>query len=579
MKTHNKNYYACDFETSVENEKTWVWSFGVSKLYQNKVDIGTSIEEFMNWALDGKSKTLYFHNLKFDGKFIMYYLLSNGYKQVKEYPKQKEFSALVDDMGNFYSMRIPYIYKNRNRYCTILDSYKLFPSSIENLAKAYDLGIEKEKMDYDKVRYSNSEISEEDKKYLQHDVIILRKVLEIGINNGFTKTTIASNALNYYKNFLLSLDVNFTDLFPEITNEQFEYMQHAYKGGCSMVNKKYRNKIVKTHSYDVNSMYPWVLREKALPIGKPIFFTGQYQKDEKYNLYIQHIKCEFYLKENSVPTIQVKNTWNFMGNEWIENSNTIIDLYLTNIDLELFFDNYDVYNLEYIDGYKFVGFQGCFNNYIDHFYDIKCNSTDKAMKNIAKLYLNSLYGKFGSKPVKKSVLFHIEDKRIKSQEIYESETKTIYLPIAIFVTSYARQKLFTNIKKVLPIFIYCDTDSIHTTEKTDLLEQDSKKLGYFKYEYSGTGKYIKQKTYIVKYDKEYIKKDENGENITTKICCAGLNQKLVDVNSVNFDDFAEGKTFEKMCAINVEGGVALVIREHKITSPIYTEHTDLYSGV
>ena len=575
----DKLIYACDFETSYENGNSWVWSFGYSKLGQEKVTLGNNINQFMDFALSGNSKKLYFHNLKYDGKFIMYWLFKNGYKQVKEIKGKKQFTALIDDMGMFYSITVPYKYGNRNKKATFLDSLKLFPNSLRQLAKNYHLDTQKGELDYEKIRYENHIITDEEKVYLEKDVIILRKLLEIAQNNGMGKMTIASNAIDYFKTQLFSkFNVTFDYIFPIINETTFDYLQKGYKGGCSMVNKKYRNQITTTNSYDVNSMYPYILHDKELPYGIPVFFKGKYQQNDTFPLYVQRIRCEFYLKPNFPPTIQVKNTYGFLGNEWVENSNQIIELTLTNVDLEIFLKHYDVYHLEYLDGYMFASSNKIFASYIDHWYTIKSTSSNPSEIAIAKLYLNSLYGKFGAKPHKNSIILGLDPMQIMhTTDTFVSTCKTVYIPVAMFVTAYARAYLLENIAKVFDDFLYCDTDSIHLRTKTDLLPIDNKKLGYFKFEYSGTARYIKQKTYIVKYDKEFIKIDDEGNEITTKICCAGLNQDFIKNKGleIGLEDFVEGATFPKLRSCNVKGGVALVECEHKITPAKYTSHTNL----
>lgn len=143
------------------------------------------------------------------------------------------------------------------------------------------------------------------------------------------------------------------------------------------------------------------MREKKLPFGEPIFFNGEYKKDKVYDLYIQMITCRFELKENKIPTIQIKNNRSFFrSNEYLENSkNEIVCLVLTNIDLELFFEQYNVYDLEYVCGWKFKSIQGIFNKYIDKWIEKKINATiegNKGQRTLAKLMLNSLYGKFAT---------------------------------------------------------------------------------------------------------------------------------------------------------------------------------------
>ena len=79
------------------------------------------------------------------------------------------------------------------------------------------------------------------------------------------------------------------------------------------------------------------------------------------------ITCRFKLKKGKIPTIQIKNDrFHFVGNEYLENSgDEDVVLCLTCIDLELFFEQYDVYSLQYISGWKFKSINGLFTNYID----------------------------------------------------------------------------------------------------------------------------------------------------------------------------------------------------------------------
>ena len=115
------------------------------------------------------------------------------------------------------------------------------------------------------------------------------------------------------------------------------------------MNKIYKEKEVGSGIVlDVNSLYPSIMYEKILPFGEGVFFEGKYKEDKKYPLYIQSITCSFELKKDKIPTIQLKAKdykWEFLPNEYVESShNKIINLVLTNIDLKLFFEQYDVYD-------------------------------------------------------------------------------------------------------------------------------------------------------------------------------------------------------------------------------------------
>lgn len=149
-----------------------------------------------------------------------------------------------------------------------------------------------------------------------------------------------------------------------------------------------------------------VLYEKPMPFGDPIFFEGQYIQDDAFPLYIQMLTCSFEIKENKIPTIQIKNTLSFLETEYLTSSNNeIVTLTLTNVDLKLFFEQYNVYELKYRCGWKFKSIKGMFTEYIDKWMKRKIEAgkqKNKAQRTMAKLQLNSLYGKFATKIKTKS---------------------------------------------------------------------------------------------------------------------------------------------------------------------------------
>ena len=113
------------------------------------------------------------------------------------------------------------------------------------------------------------------------------------------------------------------------------------------------------------------------------------------------LTCSFEIKENMIPTIQIKKNLSFLENEYLESSNNKeVCLVLTNVDLELFLKHYNVYEIKYKCGWKFKSMNGIFTEYIDKWITRKNEATiskNKGQRTLAKLMLNSLYGKFASK--------------------------------------------------------------------------------------------------------------------------------------------------------------------------------------
>lgn len=243
------------------------------------------------------------------------------------------------------------------------------------------------------------------------------------------------------------------------------------------------------------------MRYETLAFGKGIYFKGKYELNHIYPLYIQTIRCRFKIKKNKIPTIQIKEkNFFFQSNEYIEDSKgESFLLTLTSIDLEMFFNHYDVEDLEYIDGFMFRGIQGLFDKYIDYWIEKKIEAGkegNKGKRTIAKLQLNSLYGKFAKSTIIKSKYPIIGSDGLIHFTMSEAVQKNgIYIPIACFITAYARKKTIETSQKIKEysinkynkdMYIYSDTDSIKTTlpveELSQFCEIDDYKLGAWKNE-------------------------------------------------------------------------------------------------
>ena len=188
------------------------------------------------------------------------------------------------------------------------------------------------------------------------------------------------------------------------------------------------------------------------------------------NQYQINLFCSFKIKKNKTPTIQLKSSNYFLENEYVESSNGEIEkLTLSCIDLKLFFEQYDVYDLKYICGWKFKSTLHIFDEYIDYWINIKNKATiehNKGMRTLAKLELNSLYGKFATsmKSVKKEP--YLLDDVVKYKNLEEEEKKGLYIPIGIFITAYARDLTIRTSQKIKEysinkynkdMYIYSDT--------------------------------------------------------------------------------------------------------------------------
>ena len=98
--------YVADFETTTNSENCHVWGWAMCEVEDlNNVYIGTNIDSFMELCEDFVDNVkVYFHNLKFDGQFIISWLFENGFKHVAD-PRDRAsntFTTMISDKGLYY---------------------------------------------------------------------------------------------------------------------------------------------------------------------------------------------------------------------------------------------------------------------------------------------------------------------------------------------------------------------------------------------------------------------------------------------------------------------------------------------
>lgn len=581
IKEENRKRYTADFETLTLTPEqidagahTYVWAWALCDCKNpDNVEFGTEIITFFAkiFSLDNWS-VVYFHNEKFDGSFILNYLLKNGYKQwtgKKEDMPDKSFICLTTGMGVFYSMTI----RNNKHYVEITDSLKKLPFTVEKIAKDLKLPIQKGHIDYDAYRAEGGTLSETDKIYIQYDVQIVAIALQkMYFDNGLYGMTIGADCMKYYKD----ITKQFGYYYPQLDPKEDQFARFAYRGGYCYLNPKYKNVLINQVGcvYDKNSMYPSQMGTSSIsnkcynnryPVGKGIYYVGQYIYDNTYNLYIQHIRCAFKVKPGHVPTIQLKNNLLFNQNEYVTDSNDEIqDLYLTSVDLEIFLKHYKPYLYEegdglidYVDGYKYQSVIGLFDKYIKFWYDKKEEATksgNRFLRQLSKNFLNNLYGKFSTNPNSSYLVFNIGDKGQLVRNAEEDTKDTIYIPVGAFITAYARKDLLNAIQCNYDRFIYADTDSIHLIgdQPAKGIPIDPVKLGCWDRETDWTAaKFLRQKT--------YAECTQDGWQFK----CAGL-PKPNDILTI--EQFYPGSVIKnaKLMSKQVPGGIVLVPTDFEI---------------
>lgn len=626
-----------DFETTVYEgqEDTEVWASAIVELFTEDVKIHNSINETFAYLVSLNTNIIiYYHNLKFDGAFWLDFLIiqlgfmqafkSTGDKPLDLAPcpdyemPNKSVKYSIGDMGQFYSITI----RVKDKFIIIRDSLKLLPFSVRKIGKSFGTVHKKLEMEYEGFRFAGCEITEKEKKYIANDVLVVKEALEILLKEGHDKTTIGSCCLQEFK---LGYDKEqWFSLFPDLRQnvipkdifgeENAEaYIRHAYKGGwCYVVKGKQEKHYMTTGTTaDVNSLYPSMMTSESgneYPVGNPVFWNGNFIPEEatkSHRYYFIRIKTRFNIKRNRLPCIQIKGSIFYKGTEWLETSkcealknkvgledryDNQVTLTLTQTDYQLIQEQYNLYDFEILDGCWFYTSGNLFDEYIDKYRKIKMENKG-AKRELAKLFLNNLYGKMATAPENWfKYVASTEDNIIHFVGVKGEDKTPVYIPIGAAITSYARnftiraaQANYYGVNK--PGFIYADTDSIHCDLPSDKLKGikvDANKFCHWKLEATwDEAIFTRQKTYIEHVVEENLEPCEPYYNVR----CAGMPDNCknlfemsmgnVDINSDEFkklndeakkfvlikrtiEDFKVGlKVPGKLVPKRIRGGVVL----------------------
>lgn len=551
--------YTADFETTTDPEDCRVWAAATCEV--GNVDnmwYGKTAEDFIEWCCHHPNTQLYYHNLAFDGNFLMAALERNGWCWIPEdeKPYAKTYKTIISDMNQVYAITLNITARFKVR---IYDSYKIIPMGVEKVAKAYGLPIQKGSIDYEEYREPGHELTDEESEYLQYDVQIMAMAMKIMLDEGMNRMTAGSNALADYKT-LMGGHRAFRKSFPIIDDEADDFIRKAYRGGFTYADPRFSGvELGVVEVFDVNSLYPSVMASshgELLPYGKPAWFDGS-PFDRKYKstrpLWIASLTCSFKLREDHIPCIQLKGNNRFRQTEYLSNSEGEVTIAVTNVDYDLIINHYDLEIIEWNGGYSFEGANDKFIDYVTKWTEVKIQAGkegNKGLRQLAKLMLNSLYGKFATnrtvcsrRPVLDS------DGVIRYVDLEPTTREPVYLPVGVFITSYARAKTIMSAQRCYERFAYADTDSLHLVGEgvPDFLDVDDYELGKWAHECTADrAKFLRAKCYI-----EEVRGDDR---ITVHV--AGMPEKCHD--QVTFENFELGATYYgKLYQKKVPGGIVL----------------------
>lgn len=614
--------FICDLETTVYEGQTFTeaWASAVVEIGASADDvlIFHSLAETWDFFLSLKSNLiLYYHNLKFDGSFWLDFFLNQiKYTQAYEktgddetdiawiedkYMSSKTFKYSITELGQWYSIKV----KVGKYFIEFRDSLKLLPFSVEKIGKAFETEHKKLTMDYTGIRWAGCEITEEERKYIANDVLVMKEAMELMLQEGHDKLTIGACCLGEYKKICAANQLQvphfiteiydkplknpyyamFPDMYKEELDKEFygssnadEYIRKAYHGGyCYVVPGKANKVLTNGTTGDVNSEYPFEMHSSSgsgYPIGHPNWWRGNFIPEDatgegKY--YYVRIKTRFYLKPGYLPFIQIKGNLLYDSTECLKTSDvydskndkyfthwtdsagvkhdTRVELTLTCTDFVRIKEFYDLVDFEILDGCWFRTTSGLFDSYIDKYMEIKKNS-EGAKRQLAKLFLNNLYGKFAASIDSSfKVAYTKDDGVIGFIGVTDAEKTPGYIPIGAAITSYARDYVIRAAQANYhgddkPGFVYADTDSIHCDlppEEIKGIKVDDKELGCWKLESTWDyGYFARQKTYVEHVVSENLQSCEPHYTIR----CAGMPPRCKYLFELSMSGTADPEGYE-----------------------------------
>lgn len=456
----------------IKNKKIYIQTLerGLEQLQPPKILCiqRNGILQFLEEFKDQKN-VLYFRNIRNSFLFIYNELEKNNYKRIsKKADKQdKTYYVKQNAKGVIYEISI---YLKKRKWIQI--------KNIDNLliTKRLDSILEE----------------------LQELQNIVEKLKKIGCKN----TSLASFGFTAWTR---TLNNNYRAYFPPLTALEDEDMRLAYNHGVYYFNKSFLYKRIENGvSLDINSMYPYILKNMPLPMQKPIEYQGEYKQDILYPLYIQELYITILVNKHKI---------NYLDREQLEGL-PIRRVWVSSVELETLKKNYNIEIIKYGKGYKFRSSRYLFDRFVNYWYEQKVRAgryvsqksftengeesvlvkADPIMANFSKIVLNTLVGQFGRKPYTISRTPHLKNGVVEYTE-ERKKSWSVYLPLAVFVVDYGRQMITEMAQKVKDYsmqkygedrYIYTDTDCIRTTlsleDLQELFDISQTELGKFKIE-------------------------------------------------------------------------------------------------
>lgn len=410
----------------------------------------TAAEEFVEFVATRSFRGyhLYAHNLAFDLEKTFGSVEGNSIDN-------KKFTII---MAGTRLIKAVYALSEKNKL-TFLDTFNLIPLPLSAIGK--DLGFEKLETPAKWLTGDRVTVDAKDIEYCYRDCDVTMKILEhfSEVLKGFgvsLKVTIAANAKAVWKSIAVKDKPVWTH------EEKDEVFRQSYYGGRTEVFQR-RHTEEKLYYYDVNSMYPAVMYDNPFPDPDKLKYTTDLIKTLKDKEGCAKITVK-------VPKDLLYPVLPYRTDKLLFPSGEFTGVF-----------NFPEIRLALEKGYEIVKehwilasppYKSPFKEYIDYFMALKVEGKEKglpALTNTAKMFMNSLYGKFGQRvdcedrythdPPGEGVPYQkVGDNTYRLKSVEKERAEETVVGWASYITSYARVLLYSFFPQ--KGLVYCDTDSI-----------------------------------------------------------------------------------------------------------------------
>jgi len=442
---------AFDFETEGLGGKLLCATWYIDGMIEPQIILGEPeyiVHEIIRiFEISGKNIRWYAHNAQYDWRYLVDEL-------VERYEKTIQFLMRSDSD----------VFVIKTHLFELVDSYAVFPQSLKKMSESFDPEYGKLEID-DITQFDPQNLQHQE--YAKRDAFTLVRSLKnydkaiyqiFGVHIAYT---VASTAVKAWRSTIK------TNYFKPDRIDEF--VRTAYFGGLVALssNKTFEN----VFTYDINSSYPYTMREFGVPYGT--YAQAFHVVPDYPGVYRVLVQTPDDLVFPILPKRIKKGKSDYIV--WAQG---VFETCVTNIELDFAVKNgYKI--LKVYEGVIWKEIVYPFGDFVDLCERTRWKHKGTPFELVAKLMQNSVYGKFGSRTERTELFIPQSDAEhegafpwgsseklwIRDQHIESIQALPQW---AVFITAQARLNLLEKIYELgVENVIYCDTDSITTTKTMD----------------------------------------------------------------------------------------------------------------